>query len=89
LTKDQVITMLREKMEMFSTKPSDAFRQITRIFGSSGDCDLKRLEQMQANLVKNCRESSGECLQYSTPFFLFYTIILYCTVDKDYLVLVL
>ena len=41
MTKDQVINSIRQKMDMFSTKPSDAFRQITRIFGSSGDCNFE------------------------------------------------
>ena len=41
LSTSDIIHLIRSKMEMFSSKPSDAFRQITRIFGSSGDCDLK------------------------------------------------
>ena len=44
MTKDDIINEIRMKMEMFSTKPSDAFRQITRIFGSSGDCTLKTFQ---------------------------------------------
>ena len=40
LTTSDIIHLIRSKMEMFSSKPSDQFRQITRIFGSSGDCSL-------------------------------------------------
>lgn len=50
LTTKEIISMIRSKMEMFSTKPSDAFRQITRIFGSSGDCNLKTFQKHLSKL---------------------------------------
>ena len=41
LSMEQCLDMIRAKMDIRSTKPSDSLRQIARIFGAAGDCDLE------------------------------------------------
>ena len=49
LSMEQCLDMIRAKMDIRSTKPSDSLRQIARIFGAAGDCDL---ETFMAHILK-------------------------------------
>jgi Ca2+-binding EF-hand superfamily protein len=59
LSVEQCLDMIRARMDIRSTKPSDSLRQIARIFGAAGDCDLATFMAHILKLGINLTQEQG------------------------------